>query len=54
MSPHLGTENQPDTFVIKTRDGNAGLLQIVKTSSLLQFAMLRYKISENAPVPSKE
>jgi hypothetical protein len=27
MSPQTLPENQPDTFVIKTRDGNVGLLQ---------------------------
>ncbi len=54
MSPQTGTEDQPDTFVIKTRNGNVGLLQIVRTSSLLQFAMIRYRISGNAPVPSKQ
>lgn len=54
MSPQTGTEHRPCTFVIKTRDGNVGLLQIVKTSSLLQFAMIRYRISGNAPVPSRE
>jgi len=52
MSPQTGTEDQPDTFVIKTRDGNLGLLQIVRTSSLLQFAMIRYRISGSEPVPS--
>jgi len=45
MSPQTGSANQADTFVIKTRDGNTGLLQIVKTSSLLQFAMIRYRMS---------
>ncbi len=54
MSPQTGTENQPDTFVVKTRDGNVGLLQIVKTSVLLQFAMIRYRITENARAPSEE
>ena len=49
MSPQSGTANRPDTFVIKTRGGNVGLLQIVKSSSLLQFAMIRYRISGNGP-----
>ena len=53
MSPQTGTEDQPDTFVIKTRDGNVGLLQIVRTSSLLQFIMIRYRISGSESVPSK-
>ena len=51
MSPQTGTEDRPDTFVIKTRDGNVGLLQIVKTNALLQFAMIRYRISETKLQP---